>query len=176
MQIRLKMNKISLFLEFDSWLRMDWIRTGKTTPIRLASLAWILLNQTKIRLYLPFFDEFGFKFIPVWIQINRKIIKTIWFRVNLIKFWKDFYVCIVVHETVASFGNHGCPIQAPLIPLGPSHHSIVLRGLSGAHNWSPIMPKMQSLGQRMYFFLVWRKSVTKISNYNIYIYLMIKYY
>ena len=32
-------------------------------------------------------------------------------------------------------------LRSPLIPLGPSQHSIVLRGLRGALNWVPIMPR-----------------------------------
>ena len=50
-------------------------------------------NLSKIRLYLPFFDWFGNKRTSVWIQINRKMVNTIWFRVDLIRFRKDFSVC-----------------------------------------------------------------------------------
>ena len=53
----------------------------------------ILLNQTEIRLYLPFSDWFGTKSTSIWIQINRKMVNTIWFRVDLISFRKDFSVC-----------------------------------------------------------------------------------
>ena len=52
----------------------------------------VLLNQLEIRLYLPFSDWFGSKRMSVWIQINRKIVYTIWFRVDLIRFlcvWPD---------------------------------------------------------------------------------------
>ena len=54
----------------------------------------ILLNQPEIRLYLTFSDWFGSKWTSVWIQINRKIVNTIWFRFDLIRFWKYFSVCI----------------------------------------------------------------------------------
>ena len=52
----------------------------------------IWLNQTEIRLYLSFFDWFGTKQTSVWFQNNRKIVNTIWFRFNLIRFRKDFSV------------------------------------------------------------------------------------
>ena len=38
-------------------------------------------------------DWFGSKQTSVWIQINRKMVNTIWFRVDLIRFQKDFSVC-----------------------------------------------------------------------------------
>ena len=56
----------------------------------------ILLNETEIRLYLPFSDRFVTKRTSVWIQINHKMINTIWFRVDSIRFRKYFSVCI--HE------------------------------------------------------------------------------
>ena len=37
------------------------------------NLFGILLNQTKIRLYLLFFDWFGNKRTSVWFQINRRV-------------------------------------------------------------------------------------------------------
>ena len=54
----------------------------------------ILLNQPKIRLYLPCINLFGNKRTFVWFKINRKMVNTIWFRVDLIRFRKDFSVCI----------------------------------------------------------------------------------
>ena len=54
----------------------------------------ILLNQLQIRLYLPFSAWFGSKRTSVWIQINRKMVYTIWFWVDLIIFRKKFSVCI----------------------------------------------------------------------------------
>ena len=53
----------------------------------------ILLNQPEIILYLPFSNWFGSKRTSVWIQINRKMVNTIRFQVDLIRFWKDFSVC-----------------------------------------------------------------------------------
>ena len=53
----------------------------------------ILLNQTEIRLYLPFFDWFGTKRTSVWFQINWKMVNTIWFLFDLIRFRKYFSVC-----------------------------------------------------------------------------------
>ena len=41
-------------------------------------------------MYLPFPDWFGSQRTSVWIQINRKMVNTIWFRVKLIRFRKDF--------------------------------------------------------------------------------------
>ena len=54
------------------------------------NLFGILLNQTKIRLYLPYTDTFGTKRTYVWFQINQCIVNTIWFRFDLIRFRKDF--------------------------------------------------------------------------------------
>ena len=53
----------------------------------------ILLNQPEVRLYLLFSDWFGSKWTSVWIQINRKILNTIWLQVDLIRFRKNFSVC-----------------------------------------------------------------------------------
>ena len=57
----------------------------------------ILLNQPEIRLYLPFSDWFGTKRTSVWLKINGKMINTIWFQVDLIRFWKCFSVCRYVY-------------------------------------------------------------------------------
>ena len=46
----------------------------------------ILLNQTNIRLYIPFSDWFGTKETSVRSHINRKTVNTIWFRFDLIRF------------------------------------------------------------------------------------------
>jgi len=53
----------------------------------------ILLNQPWIRLYLPFSDWFRSKRTSVWIKINRKMVNTIWFRVDLIRFRKYLSAC-----------------------------------------------------------------------------------
>ena len=52
----------------------------------------ILLNRTQITLYLPFSDWFGTRRKSVWCQINWKIVNTIWFRFDIIRFRKDFSV------------------------------------------------------------------------------------
>ena len=54
----------------------------------------ILLNQTEIKLYLPFSDWFGTKRTSVWFQINRKMVNTIWFRLELMRFRKDFFFSV----------------------------------------------------------------------------------
>ena len=55
----------------------------------------ILLNQTEIKLYIPFSDWFGTKRTSVWFQIIRKIVYTIWFQFDSSRFRKDFSVCTV---------------------------------------------------------------------------------
>ena len=41
----------------------------------------ILLNQTKIRLYLPYSDWFRIKrTVSVWFQINLKMVNSVWFN------------------------------------------------------------------------------------------------
>ena len=52
----------------------------------------MLLNQTQIRLYLPFSDLFGTKQTFVWFQINKRMVNTIWFQFVIIGFQKDFSV------------------------------------------------------------------------------------
>ena len=52
----------------------------------------ILSNQTGVRFYLPFSDWFGTEQTSVWFQIIRKIVYTIWFRFDLIRFQKDLSV------------------------------------------------------------------------------------
>ena len=54
------------------------------------NLFWILLNQTKIRVYLPFSDRFRTKRTSVVFRINRKKVNTIWFRFDLTRFRKYF--------------------------------------------------------------------------------------
>ena len=49
----------------------------------------VLINQTKIRFYLAFSNWFGTKRTSVRFQINRKLVNTIWFRFDVIEFWKD---------------------------------------------------------------------------------------
>ena len=63
----------------------------------------IILNQPEIRLYLPFSDWFGTKQTSVCLQINRKMVNTIWFQIDLIRFRKDFSVC---RGRYRAFPNH----------------------------------------------------------------------
>ena len=76
----------------------------------------ILSNQPEIRLYLPFSVWFGTKrTVSVWFQINRKIVNTIWFRVDLIKFRRDFCRVYTIQPNTPSIvytDNHLSPQQA----------------------------------------------------------------
>ena len=54
-------------------------------------------NKPEIRLYLQIFDSLGIKRTSVWFLINRKIVNTILFRVDLIKFRK--YFCVYIAES-----------------------------------------------------------------------------
>ena len=65
----------------------------------------ILLYEPGIRLYLSFSDWFGSKRTSVWFHINRKMINTIWFRVDLIKLRKYFSVCILGWSVLQLFLN-----------------------------------------------------------------------
>jgi len=47
--------------------------------------AW-LCTEKSFRLYLPFSDWFWIKRTSVWFQINQKMVYTIWFRFDLIRF------------------------------------------------------------------------------------------
>ena len=53
----------------------------------------ILLNQPEIKSHSPFSDWIGTKRKSVWFQVNRKVIITIWCRVDLIRLRKYFSVC-----------------------------------------------------------------------------------
>ena len=74
-------------------LSMNILSTEWTLFYTQRNLFKILSNQTEIRLYLLFSDWFGTKRTFVWFQINLKMITTIWFRFDLIRFWKYFSVC-----------------------------------------------------------------------------------
>ena len=92
-------NFFGLGLKLQSSLRsavIDIPDTVENGPIHAEKsfLFQVLLNQTEIRLYVTCTDWFGTKRTSVWIQINRKMVDTIWFRVDLIRFRKDFSVCI----------------------------------------------------------------------------------
>ena len=70
------------------------------------NLFQISLNQTEIKLYSLCTDWFGSKRKSVWIQINWKMLNTIWFQVDLIRFRKYFSICrgISLRET----DRHNC--------------------------------------------------------------------
>ena len=53
----------------------------------------ILLNQPEIRLHFSFSDWFGTKRKPICFHINRKMMNTILFWFDLIRFRKDFSLC-----------------------------------------------------------------------------------
>ena len=65
----------------------------------------ILLNQPEIRLCLPFSNWFGSKPTSILIKINRKMVNTNWFRVDLIRFWKEFSVCMNLKECLTYYYN-----------------------------------------------------------------------
>ena len=96
---------------------------------------WILLNRAENRLYLPFSDWFkkwqnwfGSKRTSFWIQVNRKMVNTIGFRFDLIRFQTVFFcVCRNCSEKrLACLGIMGALFYwgYPLKPL--THHSTVL--------------------------------------------------
>ena len=93
------------------------------TPYTQRNLFEILLNQTEIRLYLPFSDWFGTKLTSVWFQINRNMVNTIWYRFDLIRFGKDISVYrffkLVASSTSASQLNrsYGYPILQKLCQI-----------------------------------------------------------
>ena len=63
----------------------------------------ILLNQTKSRLYSPCTDWFRTKRTFFWFQINRKMVNTVWFQFDLIRF---LYVYLrgIIHLLIFRFG------------------------------------------------------------------------
>ena len=83
------------------WMQSYFVLIGhKKTNISFSmwahaqrNLFEILINQPEIRLYLPFSDWFVTKRTSIWIQIIRKMVNTIWFQVDLIRFQKYFSVC-----------------------------------------------------------------------------------
>ena len=63
----------------------------------------ILLNQPEIILYLPFSDWFGSKRTSDWIQVNRKMVNTIWYQFDLNKISK-WFLC-VTHVPASATSN-----------------------------------------------------------------------
>ena len=80
----------------------------------------ILLNQTNIRLYLPFSDWFGTKRMSVWFVSNRKMINTIWFRFDLIRFDKIF-LCV---EGSTTAWLHPSLSERRVISPAPHFHNL----------------------------------------------------
>ena len=83
-------------------IMLPWCRETPVSRIAAVFAVWcthteILSNQTEIRLYLPFSDRFGSKRTSVWIQINRKMMNTIWFRVDFLRFRKNSSVCNILN-------------------------------------------------------------------------------
>ena len=59
----------------------------------------ICWDQPEIRVYLPFSDWSGSKRTSVWIQINRKMVNTIWFQVDSIRLRKSVSVVAFERKT-----------------------------------------------------------------------------
>ena len=77
----------------------------------------ILLNQSKIILYLPYSDWFGSKRMSVWTQFYRKIVNTIWIQVDFNKISKKF---LCVQEISPNPGN-------PIKRIGFRHADLIPR-------------------------------------------------
>ena len=86
--------RVALTSSFKYPLRWDPVSKSSIIFQRYAqrNIFEILLSQTEIRLYLPFSDWFGTKWTSVWFQINRKMVNTIWFWFDLLRFRKDSFV------------------------------------------------------------------------------------
>ena len=80
----------------NSFLSLGYWIFGAVTLLHTEKYFELLLNQTEIRLYLPFSDWFKTKQASVWFEINRKMVNKIWFQFDLIRFRKDFSVCVLV--------------------------------------------------------------------------------
>ena len=68
--------------------------TSQFSSYTQRNLFEILLNQTEIRLYIPLSDGFITKRTSVSFQIIQKMVNTIWFRFDLMRFRKKFSVLI----------------------------------------------------------------------------------
>ena len=60
------------------WILKDWNALNKNRLLNL-------VKSNEIRLYLPFFNSFGNERNSAWFWINRKMVNTIWFRIDLNK-------------------------------------------------------------------------------------------
>ena len=121
----------------------------------------------KIRLYIPFSGWFGTKRMSIWFQVNLKMVRTIWFRVDLIRF---LCVCLETHlenwlrsavrDTSVS-RHHRDLIQDPPETL----RTITALSYWGVQGDLQLGPRfsVRSLWQRMYSILVWVESQWKIN-------------
>ena len=76
--------------------------------------------QPVTRLYLPFSDWFGTKRTTVRFQINRKMVNTIWFWVDLTRFRKYFSACKVTssrpkNERVLRYRGTKLPAKSTIV-------------------------------------------------------------
>ena len=85
-----------------------WER-NKKMPHSQRNCFGILLNLLEIWLYLAFCDWFGTKRTSVWFQINLKMLNTIWFRVDLIRFRNNFSVCRSLSQKRRAWTSHWHP-------------------------------------------------------------------
>ena len=112
----------------------------------------ILLNQLEIRLYLSFSDWFGTKRTSVWFQINWKKVNTIWFRFDLIRFWKDFSVC--EFRAMSQFASVQFPSgrTGTIIPREAN-----LSRASWGPNWDPLnyTPQLHIFASNMFLIKGW---------------------
>ena len=107
----------------DNNICISFAMLGKWWLYTRRNLFEILLNQREIKLQLPFSDWFGTKRTSVWFQINRKMVNTIWFQFDLIRFRKDFSVCTLNPDRMQMpVSRHdGGPWNSGLLkPLGPT--------------------------------------------------------
>jgi len=64
-------------------------------------------NRNQI-VFTIFFGWFGTKQESVWFQINQKMVNTIWYRLDLTRFRKDFSVCILLTGNVTVREAQAC--------------------------------------------------------------------
>ena len=123
-------------------------------------------------MYLPFSNWIGSKRTSVWISINRKLVNTIWFQVNLIIFREKFcacrtplarlqrtYICCLGDWWVSR--HHGEPIKGHLIK--PLDMTVLWcsRGFRRVLNWPPQCRKTEVSGE---FFLACVKYCHPVPN------------
>ena len=110
-------------------------------------------------------DWFGTKQKSVWFQINRKMVNKIWFRVDLIRFRKDFSVCTIRQENLQQSGAQLSERLASMKPL--QHRGSMVPGVWGAFNWVPpslpdswstfFQPRFKNKTDIVTWWLHWKK-------------------